>query len=259
MKCPVCNNESTNNICPVCGYALNMDLLYSRFLNKLSPKEIEEYKSQISIHRKIYLKSKEDITTNKTLSTKTDYTQNELDIAQQYFNRGREYYKNNEFLKAKENFEISAKHGKALAYFYLALIYEFGKGVNINYEKAFEYYRLSAELGSKIALKYMGDMYFRGNGVKQSKEKGLEMYNKAIQSQDEWALYTLGTRYYFGIGCLKQDYHKAREIFEKDISTEKTISLSYYYLAEIYEKGLGVPVDYIKAKQYRNQYERMKA
>ena len=56
-----------------------------------------------------------------------------------------------------------------------------------------------------------------------------------------------GVKYMFGEGVI-QDYKRSREYFEQ--AAAQNDLLSYYYLAMIYEGGLGVPVDTLKAMEY---------
>lgn len=257
MKCPVCNNESTNNVCPVCGYNLSTDLLNNRFVHKLDNQEVDEYKEQIRIHRKLYLKSIERKEVTIVQKDNKHYTPQQKDIAQKYFEKGTDYYAKKDYVSARECFEISAQNGKALSYFYLGLIYKYGLGVVKDLYKSFEYYNKAANLGVDIALKSVADMYFLGEGTPASLEKGLKTYEKAIDSTDHWALYELGKKYYYGAGVLKQDYTKARECFLRDTKRLQGVSLSYYNLAEIYEEGLGVPKNPALARQYRKKYDEL--
>lgn len=56
-----------------------------------------------------------------------------------------------------------------------------------------------------------------------------------------------GVKYMFGEGVI-QDYKRSREYFEQ--AAAQNDLLAYYYLAMIYEGGLGVPVDLLKAMEY---------
>lgn len=258
MKCPVCNHESTKNVCPICGYNLENDLLNSRYLNKLNKQEIEDYKEQISIHRKLYLKSIEKPKeANITPPVNKIYTQQQKSIAQQYFEKATDSYSKKDYESARKFFEISADNGKGLSYFYLGIIYKYGLGVESDLYKSFNYYSKAMKMGIDIAYKSVAEMYFLGEGVPADVKKGLEIFDKAIHSTDHWALYELGKKYYYGSGVLKQDYKKARECFEKDIKRTNGVSLSYDMLANIYEQGLGVSKNPTLAKQYRIKYNEL--
>ena len=54
MICPICNNETHENVCPSCGYMLENDLLYNRLMTKLNVKEIDDYNRHISMYKMLY-------------------------------------------------------------------------------------------------------------------------------------------------------------------------------------------------------------
>ncbi len=65
------------------------------------------------------------------------------------------------------------------SYHYLGHLYEYGKGVNKNYEKAFQWYKKAAE-GEDIEAQYcLGQMYANGSGVKQDDKLAIEWYAKS--------------------------------------------------------------------------------
>ena len=58
MKCPVCGNN-VKDICNECGYNVENDYVLTHTVNRLSETEIDNYHKQITIHKKLYDKSKE--------------------------------------------------------------------------------------------------------------------------------------------------------------------------------------------------------
>ena len=65
--------------------------------------------------------------------------------------------------------------------------YQFGIGVDVDYEKAAEYYRLSADLGNPDGQECLGYLYLEGLGVEQSREKAVELYKLAAEGDSEEA------------------------------------------------------------------------
>lgn len=53
-KCPVCQNQTQESICPRCGYNLELDQRINRLSKRLSPREIKEYHEHIQKQQKIY-------------------------------------------------------------------------------------------------------------------------------------------------------------------------------------------------------------
>ncbi len=64
---------------------------------------------------------------------------------------------------------------------------------------------------------------------------------------DSGAIYELGKKYFHGIG-VPVNFEKARKYFE--VAAEKGSKGSNYYLGKMFYNGNGVSTDYIKAKEY---------
>lgn len=75
--------------------------------------------------------------------------------------------------------------------------------------------------------------------------------NLADQGNNE-ACYELGLRYYRGIG-VGVDYEKARNYLE--IADKNGVSSASYYLGVIYYNGKGTPTNHVKAKEYFEKSE----
>lgn len=123
-----------------------------------------------------------------------------------------EKWNNREFLRLyeepcnKNNFEACYKLGE---------VYEFGKGVPIDYNKAFNYYTKSCQQGYKKGCNVVGIMYKEGKGV-------------------------------------EKDYSQAKEYFAKQCL--RGYAPSCYNIANMYKYGEGVPVDYYIAKAWFSSY-----
>ena len=65
-----------------------------------------------------------------------------------------------------------------------------------------------------FAQRNLGSLYLTGRGVKQDYQKAKELYEKAANQGFDEALNILGGMYYNGEG-IKQDYIKAKEFYEK--------------------------------------------
>jgi len=75
----------------------------------------------------------------------------------------------------------------------------------------------------------------------------IEKLENIAASGNPEANYELGLRYYKGVG-VGVDYQKAKDYFEKSVNGG--CSAGNYYLGVIYYNGKGVPVDHVKAKGY---------
>lgn len=85
-------------------------------------------------------------------------------------------------------------------------------------------------------------------------KKGLIMQEKTIENLEVLAkngnvdaIQELGIRYYKGIG-VNINYSKAKEYFEQ--ANQAGCKASNYYLGMMYYNGNGIPTNHIKAKEY---------
>lgn len=77
--------------------------------------------------------------------------------------------------------------------------------------------------------------------------KSIKELEELANNGDVGAIYELGQRYYNGVG-VEVDYGKAKGYFE--IAAERGSQGSNYYLGKIYYNGNGVPTNHLKAKEY---------
>lgn len=103
---------------------------------------------------------------------------------------------------------------KARCYRHIGYMYQFGRGVNQNYEKAVELYQKGVDLGDAGACLNLGYMYNEGLGVNQDYQKAVELYQKACDLGDADAFCNLGAMYYNGQG-VNQDKQKALQLYKK--------------------------------------------
>ena len=152
-----------------------------------------------------------------------------------------------DYNKARECYELSAKQNNSDALNSLGILYQNGYGVEQDYKKAREYYELSIKQNNSDALSNLGYLYRKGYGVEQDYKKAKEYYELSIMQNNSDALSNLGDLYYYGNG-VEQDYIKAREYYE--LSAKQEIADAFNNLGHLYRHGYGVEQDYIKAREY---------
>lgn len=124
----------------------------------------------------------------------------------------------------------SASSTDATASFYLASLYEAGKGTNKDFDKALKLYEKSAADGYPTALCYLGDIYYEGRGVKQDYTKAVEYYlaaghqNRLTQN----ARKRLASCYEDGLGGLTTDKQYASKLMKKEQNNNVVSLLNYY-------------------------------
>lgn len=106
----------------------------------------------------------------------------------------------------------------AIACFFLASLYEAGKGTNKDFDKAMELYGKSAANGYSTALCYLGDIYYEGRGVAQNYAKAVEYYQNAERQNrlTQNARKRLASCYEEGLGGLTTDKQHARKLMKKE-------------------------------------------
>ncbi|KAK8842043.1 hypothetical protein M9Y10_026261 [Tritrichomonas musculus] len=153
-----------------------------------------------------------------------------------------------DYQKARKFFEkLEKRENNSLALLNLAYIYLGGLGVPKDIPRTMHYYELAAKQGNATALLNLGTMYSQGNGVEQNYEKAIEYYKKSAKLQNSFAYLCLGDLYENGKG-VPQDYLKAKKYYE--ISSRMNNSYALLSLGQLYEKGLGVKQNYFTALQY---------
>ncbi len=119
-------------------------------------------------------------------------------------------------IKAKEQFELAAGRGYAMAQYYLGICYEMGYGVSQDYGEALKNYEQAAQKNYAPALNEIGCMYFDGRGVEANYSQAVYYQKLAAALGYGKAQVNLGFLYENGYGV------------EKDLSA----ALMYYEMAE---------------------------
>ena len=73
----------------------------------------------------------------------------------------------------------------------LGVIHFAGQGINQDYIKAREWFELAAQDGDVNAMSFIGTLYLRGWGVEQSEEKAVEWFGRAAENGNPDAMFQL--------------------------------------------------------------------
>ncbi len=76
-------------------------------------------------------------------------------------------------------YRLAANKGHVKSEYKVAMFFETGKGVRINYRESFKWFRKAAEEGYPDALYKLGVKYFLGKGVSKDIERANEYLKKA--------------------------------------------------------------------------------
>jgi len=170
----------------------------------------------------------------------------------------------------------AAEAGSAGAQFGLGAMYEWGKGTAADPAQAAAWYRKAAAQGVAGAANSLGALYLQGSGVERDPSMAVAWFRKAAEGGDVPGQFNLAMRYFNGEG-IAADPVAARRWLElaaaapgNDALTSSIAASSKQELGVIYEEGLGVERDLLKALRFyeeasplnedaRINFERLKA
>lgn len=147
---------------------------------------------------------------------------------------------------ALKAYRRSYEAGIPLGAYYIGEMYEYGKGIPVDYAEAMRWYLLAAEhIGD--GSNSVGDLYYYGKGVEQSYVEAMKWYRKAAQRGDRDAMTNIGILYDDGKGT-EPDAAAALEWYKKAV--EKDESEAMYRMGSLYLNGRGVPKDLSKSGKW---------
>ena len=111
-----------------------------------------------------------------------------------------------EYKTAKILFEKLAQKGDVRAIFRLANMYEFGLGVDVDYQKSHILYTKAAFKNHSVSQYIVAMHFFKGRGAIPSMEKTLYWLKRSAKLGNKKAAYNLGYFYEVGMGVKKNSY-----------------------------------------------------
>lgn len=146
-----------------------------------------------------------------------------------------------------DSIALRAQQGETDNMFLYGACYEYGWGVERNYEKALEWYRKAADRGQRNAFGAIGGLYRVGHGVPSDGKQAFEWFRKGAEHRDNNAMLCLGNCYYMGIG-VEKDLPKAAYWWKE--AADEGNAFAYSQMGDAYYGGLGVEPDLEKAVEY---------
>lgn len=123
----------------------------------------------------------------------------------------------------------------------LAVMYETGLGVELDFREAARWYRLAAEQGLTNAQKKLAAMYDLGRGVPRNSVESAKWIRLAAEQGDADAQHGLGRLYFSGDG-VPRDIAEARKWFRR--AAEQGNASAQYMMGGFYRRGTGVTQDF---------------
>ncbi len=171
--------------------------------------------------------SSSDTSTNSTTTEETEETQpqEEVDYSE----------------LSESDLEVLAYDDDAKACYYLGLLYDYGSD---EIEKqpmiAFSWYEKAADAGYAEGCTALGYMYLNGVGTDKDVDKAREYFQKGIDAGDQEGLVGMGRSYIENPteeNATEQAYQYITQAYNALLPD------GTYYMAYLYEKGIGVDVD----------------
>jgi len=193
-----------------------------------------------------------------------------------------------DLLQAREWYEEAALRGHAGAALKLALMYQQGLADAPDVQLARQWYEKAAALGNPTAMLALGLLYQNGEGVPQDYPRARTLYERCFSAKEQAcrgradcgrgtggfgtrressedrelsqavrsaavATYHLGVMYYYGLG-VERNYRWALHWFGE--SADQGDAEAMTVIADMYEKGYGVPQDHTEALMWRDKAAR---
>lgn len=155
------------------------------------------------------------------------------------------------YTEALRSYEKAAEKGDPMGVYNEALMYEYGKGVPVDYQKAKILYTEAAGKGVDEAMNQLGGIYFYGLGQPRDVQQSLSWYKKSAALGNSNALYQLGLLSETGVAT-KLDFAEALKYYKE--SSEKGNEKAMLALARMYHYGLGIGKD---LKKSASLYEKL--
>jgi uncharacterized protein len=157
------------------------------------------------------------------------------------FQYGWNAYEKKDYKKAHELWLPIAEKGETRAQFFMGFMYDMGFGVPENDNEAIKWYQLAAEQGDARAQLFSGFLYDFGIGVLGNDKKALKWYKlAAAQGYTEAEL-----------NILQLESKVSPQVFLNLLDdANKGNAKSQYNLSVMYAKGIGVPKDHKKAREW---------
>jgi len=150
-------------------------------------------------------------------------------------------YFNEEYQSAYELFRPLAEKGNSSAEYYMALMYDEGRGVKQDPSAAIGWYTLAAQQGHMDAQYNLGVAYASGMGVTSDMTQAISWWKRAAQLGSVDAQFNLGLVYYIGQGSLEVDLDNALAWWQKAAGHGDAVA--QYQLGMMYATGKGTAQD----------------
>ena len=152
--------------------------------------------------------------------------------------------------------EPYSKKLKPYVQYRIGKMFCYGLGTEQDYEKAFEWFERSAKQKNKFAQFSLANLYYYGSGIEKDLSQAFLWYQRASSQGQPYAAYSIAQMYRYGEYVTKDNdtaqiyYKQALSGFLKIESDDMANDDLFYKLGQMFKLGLGTNSDVTKAIEY---------
>ena len=152
--------------------------------------------------------------------------------------------------------EPYSKKLKPYVQYRIGKMFCYGLGTEQDYEKAFEWFERSAKQKNKFAQFSLANLYYYGSGIEKDLSQAFLWYQRASSQGQPYAAYSIAQMYRYGEYVTKDNdtaqryYKQALSGFLKIESDDMANDDFFYKLGQMFKLGLGTNSDVTKAIKY---------
>ena len=152
--------------------------------------------------------------------------------------------------------EPNSKKLKPYVQYRIGKMFCYGLGTEQDYEKAFEWFQRSAKQKNKFAQFSLANLYYYGSGIEKDLSQAFLWYQRSSSQGQPYAAYSIAQMYRYGEYVTKDNdtaqryYQQALSGFLKIESDDMANDDLFYKLGQMFNLGLGTDSDVTKAIEY---------
>ena len=152
--------------------------------------------------------------------------------------------------------EPNSKKLKPYVQYRIGKMFCYGLGTEQNYQKAFEWFERSARQKNKFAQFSLANLYYYGSGIEKDLSQAFLWYQRSSSQGQPYAAYSIAQMYRYGEYVTKDNdtaqryYKQALSGFLKIESDDMANDDLFYKLGQMFNLGLGTDSDVTKAIEY---------
>ena len=145
---------------------------------------------------------------------------------------------------------------RSYVWYRIGKMFCYGLVTEQDYEKAFEWFERSAKQKNKFAQFSLANLYYYGSGVKKDLSQAFLWYQRSSSQGQPYAAYSIAQMYRYGEYVTKDNdtaqryYQQALSGFLKIESDDMADDDLFYKLGQMFKLGLGTDSDVTKAIEY---------